>query len=424
MTMLRDASTMLASLFSLVLFMILFESRYSRKRTVTLTASLMLPLLVVNFVLLLVLGPEVMSTLVLVTCSLPSLLFFWFLARHRDGRFFFTFFMADTMILEILHVTAIMDYFLGNIYVFMAVARAVLCLMLAFAIWHWVKPVYVDVQNQVSKGWYTFTFIALIFYITLSLSLSVPTIITSRLEQLPAHVLLLVLMPAIYIHIFTTLRRQQQAHELLQNENILTMHVANMTARIEELSASDDLFRMERHNYRHQLNTIASLVESKRYDELHALVGQYSQSIQDTKVVRYCSHAVIDAVLATYLAKAESKGIHVTCAVHFPDELHVNEAELATVFANAIDNAIYACKKLPKAKRQLEIKVLTIPHFMIQISNSFEGHVAFDEKGMPIAKRAGHGFGTRYIAAFCEKNKAFFEFKTENHRFCLRILFP
>ena len=157
MTMLRDASTMLASLFSLVLFMILFESRYSRKRTVTLTASLMLPLLVVNFVLLLVLGPEVMSTLVLVTCSLPSLLFFWFLAKHRDGRFFFTFFMADTMILEILHVTSIMDYFLGNTYVFMAVARAVLCLILAFAIWQWVKPVYVEVQNRVSKGWYTFT---------------------------------------------------------------------------------------------------------------------------------------------------------------------------------------------------------------------------------------------------------------------------
>ena len=424
MTMLRDASTMLASLFSLVLFMILFESRYSRKRTMTLTASLMLPLMLVNFLLLLFLGPEAMSTLVLVTCSLPSLLFFWFLAKHRDGRFFFTFFMADTMVLEILHVTAIIDHFLGNTYVFMAVARAVLCLVLAFAIWHWVKPVYVDVQNRVSKGWYTFTFIALIFYITLSLSLSVPTIITSRLEQLPAHILLLILMPAIYIHIFTTLRHQQQVHEILQNENILTMQVANMTARIEELSASDDQFRMERHNYRHQLNTIASLVESERYDELHALVEQYSQSIQDNKVVRYCSHAVIDSVLAAYLGKAESKGIQVTCSVHFPDELNVSEAELATVFANAIDNAIHACKKLPQSQRQLEIKVLTVPHFMIQISNSFDGHVAFDGKGMPIAKRPGHGFGTRYIAAFCEKNKAFFEFKTEDRRFCLRILFP
>lgn len=424
MTMLRDASTMLASLFSLVLFMILFESRYSRKRTMTLTASLMLPLMLVNFLLLLFLGPEAMSTLVLVTCSLPSLLFFWFLAKHRDGRFFFTFFMADTMVLEILHVTAIIDHFLGNTYVFMAVARVVLCLVLAFAIWHWVRPVYVDVQNRVSKGWYTFTFIALIFYITLSLSLSVPTIITSRLEQLPAHILLLILMPAIYIHIFTTLRHQQQAHEILQNENILTMQVANMTARIEELSTSDDQFRMERHNYRHQLNTIASLVESERYDELHALVEQYSQSIQDNKVVRYCSHAVIDSVLAAYLGKAESKGIQVTCSVHFPDELNVSEAELATVFANAIDNAIHACKKLPQSQRQLEIKVLTVPHFMIQISNSFDGHVAFDGKGMPIAKRPGHGFGTRYIAAFCEKNKAFFEFKTEDRRFCLRILFP
>ena len=41
MTIIREASTMYASMFSLVLFMILFESRYPKKKTFLLTIGLM-----------------------------------------------------------------------------------------------------------------------------------------------------------------------------------------------------------------------------------------------------------------------------------------------------------------------------------------------------------------------------------------------
>ena len=77
MTILRDLSTTYASMFSLVLFMILFESRRPKKETAILTLSLMGPLLAVNIALLFILGPGTMSTLMLLTCSLPSLIFFW-----------------------------------------------------------------------------------------------------------------------------------------------------------------------------------------------------------------------------------------------------------------------------------------------------------------------------------------------------------
>ena len=91
MTAIRDASTMYASMFSLFVFIALFESRLSRRKTTTLILTLMVPLMLANFLLLLIFGPSVMSTLLLVTCSLPSLCFFLFLSKYRDGRFFFTF---------------------------------------------------------------------------------------------------------------------------------------------------------------------------------------------------------------------------------------------------------------------------------------------------------------------------------------------
>ena len=116
----------------------------------------MVPLLLINFVLLFVLGPQKMSTLLLVTCSLPSLVFFWILAKHRDGRFFFTFCLADTLVLEILHTTAVLDFFLGNSYIFMFAARLILCPLLAWAVYRWVRPLYLELQSTVRKGWYIF----------------------------------------------------------------------------------------------------------------------------------------------------------------------------------------------------------------------------------------------------------------------------
>ena len=423
MTLIREFSTMYASMFSFILFMILFESRYPKRKTMILTLLLMGPLMIVNFVLLYVLGPVKMSTLLLLTCSLPSLIFFWFLAKNRDGRFFFTFCFADTLVLEIIDTTSILDFFLGNTYLFMCVARLILCPLLAAAIYKWVRSVYLDLQRKIEKGWYTFAAIALIFYVVLSMAVSIPTHITERLDQLPVVVLLLVLMPVIYVHIFSTLRYQQNTYEMAEKDNILQIQVANMSSRIEDYIAADKKFQTERHDFRHKLNAIAGLVEKEQYAELRALVGEYCDAISEIQVKRYCDHAIIDAILATYLQRAERNGILICTKLAFPDKLSVNEAELATVFANALENAINACKKLELSRRFIEITVLTTPCFMFQIRNSYDGIIAFDENEIPISSRKGHGFGTRSIVTFCEKNRADYEFKADHNSFAIRVSF-
>ena len=423
MPILRDISSMWASSFSLVMLMILFESRYSRKKTFALTAALMLPLLAVNFVLLFLLGPQTMSTLLLLTCTLPSLVFFWILSKHRDGRFFFTFCLADTLMLEIMHVTTVLDHFLGDTYIFMFAARLILCPVLAFVVDKWIRSIYLDVQNKVKKGWYIFTVIALLFYVVLSISISTPTLITQRPEQLPAFALLLILMPAIYIYIFYTLRLQQQAYETEEEENILRLQVANLTERMEALAAADEKFCVERHDFRHKLRIIAGLAKKQQYAELCAMLEEYGETLDRLTVKRYCRNAVLDAVLASYLQKAESRQIRVDVSIAEPDELPAADAQIATMFANAIENAIQACEKLPPEERLLSVKVLEKPRFMFQISNSFNGEVTLDKNGIPVSFEDGHGLGIRSIVTFCEKNGAFYEFKAEEKLFTLRISF-
>ena len=58
MTILKDISIIWSFLHILVLFLFLFESRYSKRKTILITAVSMIPLIAVNFVLFFILGME------------------------------------------------------------------------------------------------------------------------------------------------------------------------------------------------------------------------------------------------------------------------------------------------------------------------------------------------------------------------------
>lgn len=424
MTILRDISIVWSLLHTIIMFMLLFESRYSRKKTITLVTAAMVPLIIANLFVVIIWGTETYMQLILLICSLPSLIFFWILAKHRDGRFLFTFCMIDTIVLEIIYITNIIDYFLPeNNYIFLFVSRLIIYPVLELLIYKKLRSIYLNVQNHTKKGWVTSAIIGFLFYVAITFFMSYPTVITKRLEYLPGFILLLILMPTIYIHILNTLRNQQRIHEITEQDNILKLQVMNMAQRMDEFQIADSKFRMERHNFRHLMTTIAGLIETENYDELRTLANEYIEIIRETQVTRYCSNAVIDSVLSAYIQKAKDKNITVNTQIALPDLLSVNELELATVFANAIENAIHGTEKLAVSKRNISIKILNVPCFMIQISNSFGGTALFDKNGIPATHHADHGFGTRSIVAFCEKHNAFYEFKTENNIFSLRIQF-
>lgn len=422
MSIFRNISLFWTMAHTLVLFLMLFESRYSRKKTLTITLATMIPLILVNGILSLMLDAEKMGVAMLLTLSLPSMIVFWFLAKNRDGRFFFTFCLVDTVVLEFIYITQILNHYITpDTYIFMLVSRIVALPLVEWYTYKKLRTGYLNVQKYAKHGWRVFAAISALFYVLITLTMSYPTVITERPEYLPAAGLIFVLIPVIYFHIISTLRRQHDLYERIMQEDILRLQVTNMTARVEELTAADEKFRIERHNYRHKMKTIASLVELRQYEELALLVKEYNEAFQKTQVVRYCKSAVLDAVLSTYIKTAESKGIKVDVGLAFPENITVNETELATVLANALENAINASEKLEESHRHIEIKVLCKPRFMIMIRNNFDGKVEFDDQGIPVNREEEHGFGTLSIVAFCNKHNAHYMFKATDQKFALYL---
>lgn len=425
MIILRDLSVLSALFFRLFTLYYLFESRYPKRKTILLFSLTLLPLTLANFVIFLQTGPQIYMTLLLLTLSLPSLIILGFLTKNLDGRFVFTQCLVDTITIEIVDITNIIEYYLpGNGYLFTFFSRVITYLVLSLVTHKYIRPIYREVQQTVKKGWHIFAVTALTFYIAISLFMSYPTLVTERPHQIPALLLLFVLMPIVYFNIFKMLRQQQINYEISEQKNILRIQVESMTERVKEVVCASQNFRIERHDLKHKIQTIAGLLENKKYDEIRSLLAEYDSAIDATQVNHYCTNVVIDTVLSSYLQKAEQKDITVKTKLNFPMVLPVPETDLSIVFANAIDNAIYACEKLPVKERFLEIQVLTSPRFMFQISNSFSGVVTFDQNNLPVCQMEGHGIGTRSIATFCNKHGAYYEFKTRENIFILQIVFP
>lgn len=93
------------------------------------------------------------------------------------------------------------------------------------------------------------------------------------------------------------------------------------------------------------------------------------------------------------------------------------------VLANALENAIHACGKLSgEQEKSIAVRILHVPHLVLEVVNTYDGEVQFDNEGLPAAKESGHGIGTRSIAAFAEKYGAVIDYQADETMFRFRLL--
>jgi hypothetical protein len=69
--------------------------------------------------------------------------------------------------------------------------------------------------------------------------------------------------------------------------------------------------------------------------------------LDETSRRRFFQNVILDVALSRYFEQARGLDIEVKACLTIPDELPVAAAELSTVFANALENAIHACSALP-----------------------------------------------------------------------------
>lgn len=180
--------------------------------------------------------------------------------------------------------------------------------------------------------------------------------------------------------------------------------------------------RRLRHDMANHLQVMAGLENSSMRDYLNTLIA--SPALDVTR--RFCENDVVNAVLSSKWMIIKDTKIEAEIRIVLPTLKTIADTDLCAIFANALDNAIEACQKLPENKRWLTLnaraeKGLLMLHMENSTPATPPGRYGFFTTK---ADTVNHGFGLAGIREITQRHHGSLEIQQENDMFTLLLSLP
>lgn len=420
MTLLRDLSVLWSLFHILILFMLLYRSRYARKKTFLLTGIFMGPLILLNIAGVALYGVEFMGKVFILTCTLPSLLFFWFISKDKKGRFLFTFCMADTVAYWIIAVTNVLDfYFGGQMYLLMFFGRLVLFPLVEWIAVRRLRKPYLELQESVASGWGVFAGMTALYYLLLAIFANFPVIITARAQELPAFILILILMPMTYAVIFTALYRQLLLYRKQQSERILQEQKNRLEAQLE----NQQRIRKMKHDMKGHTLTLSGLLAAGKMKEAQEYLKGVEMEM-DVLQREFCANPYLNAVFVHFSQKFQELEAGYRMDIQIGEE-ELPYMELCQILSNGLENACDALKALDRKERDISLQMkYRRDYLVIRIRNRCRDELYVEKGILPATDKDGydHGFGLVTVQEAAKRCGGEMFCYTENGYFVLDVM--
>lgn len=228
---------------------------------------------------------------------------------------------------------------------------------------------------------------------------------------------------AFYLMFLAVYLREYEAKEIAERER--WMLATRDSAAIKELEAwrqSGRELSVLRHDMRHYLRGLATLIEEGHTDEALERIDALCEANDRTAVRRYCANETVNIALSSLSADINAHGITADLRAAVPETVHVSDVDLFSVVSNALDNAIAAANAAPEGKRFVDLDLrYEDGQLLLLVSNTF-GRAPHMVDGMPVAQHTGHGFGTKSIKLAVERMNGNCQFRINGDRFELRAV--
>lgn len=223
--------------------------------------------------------------------------------------------------------------------------------------------------------------------------------------------------------------QQEQARRIEANTELTSINAQLESQHQEYLQSKENIESLGRlaHDLKHQLAALRAEVDPK-----HAAAGfeQLEQSVQRYSAQQHTGNPVLDVILTTKERTCADRGITFTAVADGSLLSGMSSMDIASLFGNALDNAIEATSKLPKREQRL-IKLALYEQnrfIVIRVENYYDSRLKKDAEGnLRTTKRDDqhrHGFGVKSIRHIAQQYGGEVTIRTEDHWFVLTALIP
>ena len=283
-----------------------------------------------------------------------------------------------------------------------------------------LRPYYLRMLRILDYGWGVLCFIPVVTYLTVLYMVGYflpkdPVAVTASVCGITA------LSVCAYILIYLFFMRVRQSYELKNSRDLMKAQILTLEQSLNASRAMEEETRIQRHDMRHQWITLAELVERGEEKATLDFIEAVERRLDEIAPAWQCENSILNATFSSYFYRAKEEDIMIEAELSVGEEIPADPAELSMALANALDNAIKACVKLPKEKRRIVCRCVDRPRLKLVIENPYIGEVKFSGDGFPVDENDEIGVGVRSILAFCKKYNAECKYQAKDGRFRLEI---
>ena len=408
------------TILGMTMVLLFLDSRYSRKKLVLITYGVTLAIMALVAALYQIAGLNVMVRCYSLVAHIPAALLLLVFSRFRGWRLLFQLFSSILFCALIQHGAGLVYYLSGSRVWAMALAYVILTGVSIWFLVGFLRPLFFQALLDVRRGWWMMCAVIAAYYVIVIYL--IPGYVGSSLQATilkPAISLLMVGFYSALMFLFSTARAGMEARHSAQ---LASLQLSALQNRMEALKAVEDTLHIERHDLRHRLQIVSELVARGDKEDVLNFLDSARRQLDHPAKIRWCRPPVLDAVFSSYFSQAQYQGIQVDAKISLSEAIPGEENELAIILANALENAIQANMDLPRGQRVIRCRMVGAPSVMLEISNPCNKNVTFDDEGLPVARREGHGLGVQSISAFCRKYGAVCQFRLVRGWFHLRLV--
>lgn len=404
-----------------VILWALLDSKYSRRTTLwAVLGFLIVEVMAQAAVFAVSKSPELVATMLPLTFHLPAILCFHLLSRRQffpTALAWLIALLCDCLLAALRKLLIVFQPALGGpVWAFVLTVSLVLAaVFLLVLIFRQFRVPFLAYTQEQASGWPPLLFLPVMLLALHSYFLSSTTnatvLILLFLTALSAFLLL--------ARLISSLDAERLARQTRQQMETLRQSYEIVQKKLE-------LGRGYRHDMRHHMAALTTLLQQGDCESAQRYISSWQGQLTQIETEAWCKNTAVNGVLSAYLAQAREIGCALDVEAALPSSVPFEETDLCVVLANALENAIHACEKLPQGtprRLKLSLALADQRRLTIRVENSCPEDVELDSRGFPTTPpREGHGLGLKNIAAVAEKYHGLFQCDCVEGVFTLRVV--
>ncbi len=188
--------------------------------------------------------------------------------------------------------------------------------------------------------------------------------------------------------------------------------------------SNEQTIRKYKHDIRHFNRVLAGFIQNKEYDAAAKYLQEFDSMLEEVTSVSFCDNVIVNELLSIYAARCQKLGFKLRVKAVVPEIFAMEETDLTSLLANALENAVEAQELVESEKRAVQVE-LTFDGRKLKLmtKNPCAQETSFTEDGLPVSTReVQSGVGTAQIKSIASKYGGVASFSQAKGQFIVKAV--